>query len=66
MKSIENKLISSIALIALLLMTFGITYLDFEDLSLKNNIRPYLEILVGLISGVYLFYVKRKYKGSIK
>jgi hypothetical protein len=66
MKSIENKLISSIALLALLLMTFGITYLDFEDLSLKNNIRPYLEILVGLIAGVYLFYVKRKNKSSIK
>jgi hypothetical protein len=58
----ENKLFKAVAFLALLLMTFGITYLDFEDLSLKNNIRPYLEIIFGLISGVYLIYLKRTFK----
>jgi hypothetical protein len=66
MESRESKLLKAIGLLALLLMTFGITYIDCEDLSLENNIRPYLEILLGIFTGVYLFYLKRKHKDDLK
>jgi|GEM_PF-1220444 len=62
MEKREKQFIKTIGLLAVLLLTFGITYLDFEDLSFQNNIRPYLEIGLGIISVAYLFTIKRKYK----
>ncbi len=58
MEKREKQLIRTSAVMAMLFLTFGITYLDFENPGIKNNIRPYLEILVGLILGGYLGYLK--------
>lgn len=51
------KRISPTRFLAILLFTFGITYLEFDNLTLTNNIRPYIMLLIGLL--VFLYSFKR-------
>ncbi|HEY9115770.1 MAG TPA: hypothetical protein VIN10_13810 [Bacteroidales bacterium] len=62
MKKQNQKIISTISLLAVLFMTFGITFLDFDNLSIENNVRPYLMLVLGLVSILYFLYVRKKYK----
>ncbi len=54
----EKKITATAGMLALLFTTFGITYLDFADLSFTHNLRPWFSIAIGLISGAYLFYLR--------
>jgi hypothetical protein len=62
MKKQEQKLTNTISLLAILFMAFSITFLDFDNLCIENNIRPYLMLVLGLGSILYFFYIRRKYK----
>ena len=55
----------SIAMITILFFTFGITYLDFENLSFSDNIRPYTLLTLGIIAFIYLIIRKNTFIGRI-
>lgn len=42
-----------VAFLAILFLIFGITYLDFDNLSFSDNIRPYLMLGIGVIVIIY-------------
>lgn len=46
-------------LAALLMITFAITFLNFENLSLATNWKPYALLLLGLAILVYSFTVSK-------
>ncbi len=41
--------------LASILLAFGITYLNFDDMTFTSNIRPYGMILIGLFVLLYSF-----------
>lgn len=46
--------------IAILLMTFGITYLDFENLNFEDNYKAYSMLILGVLLLIFIVL------GSIK
>jgi hypothetical protein len=47
-------------LMAVLFLTFGVTYLDFDDFGFMHNLRPYLMLILGLISLIAAFASRGK------
>jgi hypothetical protein len=47
-----------LALFAVLCFTFGITYIDFNNLSFEQNIRPYVMLILGCIA--LIFWLKAR------
>ena len=52
------------AFLAILLLIFGISYLDFDNFNLVDNIRPYLMLAIGAIIMVYWLIVRSKPKNG--
>ena len=34
---------------AIIFLTFGITYLDFDNLNFKNNYKAYAQLIIGIL-----------------
>lgn len=47
-------------IMSVLFLTFGITYLDFSDFGFVHNLRPYLMLILGLISLIAAFASRGK------
>jgi hypothetical protein len=58
----QSKSGKAIGFLAIVFLTFGITYLNFDDLSFSENIRPYIMLLVGIITLVYWLIIPSKPK----
>jgi hypothetical protein len=56
------KKIKLLQMLGILLITFGITFLNFEDFSFKANIRAYASIILGIIMTLVEFYQAYKLK----
>jgi len=57
---IKNDKNSKIAaLMGTLFMVFGITYFNFDDFMDKDNLRPFIMMVLGLIAIAYLLYNRR-------
>ncbi|WP_161804997.1 hypothetical protein [Lacinutrix mariniflava] len=56
------KKIGLIKLAGILLMTFGITDLDFENLNIDVNYKAYASIVIGLIIAIISFFMPEKLK----
>ncbi|WP_107038595.1 hypothetical protein [Brumimicrobium mesophilum] len=50
------KKLKTIDFIAILFLTFGITYLDFDNLTFEDNIKAYIQIIIGAIMMIYILY----------
>jgi len=50
----------TLGLLAVVFFTFGITYLDFENLTNSDNLRPYIMFVLGILLLVYSFRLKKK------
>jgi len=48
-----------LGLLAILFFTFGITYLDFENLTNSDNLRPYIMMGLGAVLLIYLWMMKK-------
>jgi hypothetical protein len=48
-----------LGLLAVLFFTFGITYLDFENLTNSDNLRPYIMMGLGAVLLIYLWMMKK-------
>lgn len=59
MKSKSEK---TLGFVAVILFTFGITYLDFDSLNFSENIRPYILIVLGIITLVYWLIIRSRTK----
>ncbi len=44
---------------AIFMITFGITYLDFDNLNFGDNLKPYMFIIIGFIIFIFSIYKKR-------
>jgi hypothetical protein len=51
--------IKLVGLLGALLMTFGITYFDFETFTNPTNIKPGLMMGLGIIAIAYFVLIKR-------
>ena len=49
----------TLGLLAVVLFTFGITYLDFENLTNSDNLRPYIMFGLGILLLIYAFKLKK-------
>ncbi|WP_158524879.1 hypothetical protein [Mesonia sp. K7] len=56
------KKIGLIKLAGILLMTFGITDLNFENLNIDANYKAYASIISGLIIAIISFFMPEKLK----
>lgn len=54
----ENK-INLVGFAAIMLLSFGITYLNLEDLSLEENYKAYIQIGLGIILLLTIYIKKR-------
>ncbi len=59
MKSKSEK---TLGFIAVIFFTFGITYLDFENLSSSENVRPYIMLGLGIIILIYWLRLRKTTK----
>lgn len=50
------KKVKIISLIAIVFLTIGITYLDFQDLGLYKNYKAYILIFLGISTLVFSFF----------
>lgn len=50
-----------LALVAVLCFTFGITYIDFNNLSFEHNIRPYVMLMLGCIALIFWLKARKSY-----
>lgn len=50
----------TIGLLAVVFFTFAITYLDFENLTNSDNLRPYIMFGLGISLLIYAFKLKKK------
>jgi len=50
----------TVRLLSVVFFTFGITYLDFENLTNSDNLRPYIMFVLGILLLVYSFRLKKK------
>lgn len=58
----ENKSEKNNRLIGLMggiFMTFGITYFDFDNLLIYDNIKPLIMMIIGLITIIYILNLMR-------
>lgn len=51
---------SLIRVMSILFFTFGITYLDFDELGSAGNIRPYIMLALGIVTILYSFATRSK------
>jgi hypothetical protein len=56
------KKIEIIKLAGILFLTFGITDLNLDNLSIDLNYKAYLAILIGLIISIFSFFMPEKFK----
>ncbi len=56
----ESKQNQIIGFLAVLFFTFGITYLDFNNLNFADNIRPYIMLLLGVATIAYWLKLRAK------
>ncbi|MDH7911157.1 hypothetical protein [Winogradskyella sp. SYSU M77433] len=56
------KKISLIKLAGILLLTFGITDLDFDNLLISTNYKAYISMIIGLIIVIISFFMPQKLK----
>jgi hypothetical protein len=56
------KKIEIIKLAGILFLTFGITDLNLDNLSIDLNYKAYLAILIGLIISIFSFFMPEKLK----
>ena len=56
------KKISLIKLAGILLVTFGITDLDFDNLLISTNYKAYISMIIGLIIVIISFFMPQKLK----
>lgn len=56
------KPIKTIPFLAILFLTFEITYLDFDSLSSSSNLRPYLMLGAGIAIFIYWIIIRSKSK----
>lgn len=54
----KNKL-GILQLSAILFLTFGITYIDFENLGFENNYKAYAQLGIGILL-LYMSFIARK------
>jgi hypothetical protein len=54
----DNK-INLVGFAAIMLLSFGITYLNLEDLSLEENYKAYIQIGLGIILLLTIYIKKR-------
>jgi uncharacterized membrane protein len=59
MKTSSERILGFIAVIFLV---FGITYLNFDDLSHADNIRPYIMLVLGIVLLGYWFKIRSRQK----
>jgi uncharacterized membrane protein len=59
MKTTSERILGFIAVIFLV---FGITYLNFDDLSHADNIRPYIMLVLGIVLLGYWFKIRSRQK----
>lgn len=50
------KKLKTLDFVAILFLTFGITYLDFDNLTLEDNIKAYIQIFIGAVLMIYILY----------
>lgn len=50
------KKIKTLDLVAILFLTFGITYLDFDNPSFQENTKAYIQIIIGAVLIIYVLY----------
>ena len=50
------KKLKTLDFVAILFLTFGITYLDFDNLSFEDNIKAYIQIFIGAIMLIYILF----------
>lgn len=58
----DSKSNKTIGFLAVILLTFGITYLNFENLSSSENVKPYLMLAIGIATLVYWFKTRSQAK----
>jgi hypothetical protein len=51
-----------IGLSATLFLSFGITFIDFNNLSFSENVKPYLMLFLGTVTLAYWLRLKLKSK----
>ncbi len=56
------KKIGLLRLLAILLIAFGITYLNFDNLNFDANYKAYASLIIGLIIAIISFLKPRKSK----
>ena len=50
------KKLKTLDFIAILFLTFGITYLDFDNLSFEDNVKAYIQIIIGAILIIFILF----------
>jgi hypothetical protein len=58
----KSKTYKVIGTFAILFFTFGITYLDFDNLSFSNNVRPYIMLMLGILTTAFWLNIRSKSK----
>ncbi len=53
-------------LAALLMITFAITFLNFEDLSFETNLKSYILLIAGVAILIYSFFASKRSSKKIK
>ncbi|MBU2928531.1 hypothetical protein [Winogradskyella psychrotolerans] len=49
-----------VGFIAIIFLTFGITYLDFDNLNFEDNYKAYVMLIVGILLFSFVFYGRKK------
>lgn len=49
-----------VGFIAIIFLTFGITYLDFENLNFGDNSKAYVMLIVGILLFAFALYRLKK------
>ncbi|WP_179338221.1 hypothetical protein [Winogradskyella ludwigii] len=49
-----------VGFIAVIFLTFGITYLDFDNLNFGDNYKAYAMLIIGIILFIIMFYKSKK------
>jgi hypothetical protein len=54
---VKTKIDKLLGFTLILFLIFGITYLDFDNLSFSNHVRPYLMLVLGMVTAAYWLIV---------
>jgi hypothetical protein len=55
-----KKNIDLVGFSAIIFLTFGITYLDFDNLNFKDNYKAYVQLIIGILLFILTLYKKKK------